>query len=393
MLKHVQGILNEIFRSQMLFSVDDGLSLITCCKGKGEYTIGIANNTGQEKPINIRSHCGSIKSIEELPLDQSEKTAVGYLPEVVNKEQIGHSEKNKIAGGDIRILSLQVKEQNVEQIPHSVLPSRPQNRYLPLRNIRQIKEEILKRPTFFEHFDGVVVDWKYLEQREKNVLLKEAGWVGRQKLKIVIDCTSGVDFFPELRLIDNVHADYETSLNRIEDVIDKMGIFHAMELILPLHRFPENNFTKQQTWESFKTTFSRLGKYAQPEGINLNLRLALGRPPYTLKEADDFIEKTGVSNLRLAPETAFMLDKSGNANESITQLKAHVGLWLVSGLKKDLEGKYWNQNVPVFACNDKENVMRIIGKIPQAPIVLDGIYKNQDEEYLDARVLDKPQKS
>ena len=27
-----------------------------------------------------------------------------------------------------------------------------------------IKDEILLRPTFFQHFDGVAVDWKYVGQ-------------------------------------------------------------------------------------------------------------------------------------------------------------------------------------------------------------------------------------
>ena len=54
------------------------LHLITCRKGPGEYTLGVFNNTWRELPLQIRSRCGPIESLRELPLDQSEQGAVGY---------------------------------------------------------------------------------------------------------------------------------------------------------------------------------------------------------------------------------------------------------------------------------------------------------------------------
>lgn len=85
-----------------------------------------------------------------------------------------------------------------------------------------IKEEVLAKPIFFEHFDGVVVDWKYFERREKNDVEQEAGRIGRQKLRVIVDLTSGINIYPDLRLIGNIPADYTRSMATIEDAIAKM---------------------------------------------------------------------------------------------------------------------------------------------------------------------------
>lgn len=81
LLNHVRLILDSAFRSQMLFEAGEGLSLITCRREEGEYTLGIANETWQQRPLKILSRCGKIESIRELELGQFEKTAAGYLPE------------------------------------------------------------------------------------------------------------------------------------------------------------------------------------------------------------------------------------------------------------------------------------------------------------------------
>ena len=65
------------------------LSLITCRKGPGEYTLGVANHTWRQQPLKIISRCGRIESLDELTLDQSEKGAEGYLPEGWRRSRLG----------------------------------------------------------------------------------------------------------------------------------------------------------------------------------------------------------------------------------------------------------------------------------------------------------------
>lgn len=382
-LLHVREFLNDVFNNQKLFSVNENLGFITCSKSNNEYLLGITNNTWNQQTINLTSHCGKILSISELPIGQKAKTSSGYLPDEFQHVDIGESGENVIAGGDIRIFSVKVISEHVEIMSEQVPVSISNKPYLPLRNIQKIKNEILFRPTFFEHFKGITLDWKYLHERESKILKQEYGWINRQGLKIIVDLTSGVDFYPELRLIDNLPEEYQSSMTKIEDVISKMPLIHATELILPLHRFSENNFTKEQTWNSFKNTFIRLCHFTGQYGITLHIRLALGRPPFSFLEAIDFIKKVNEKNLKLAPETSFMIAR----NQKVVGADELIGMWLVNGLEKDISGKYWNQNLRISSYEDKSAIKDMIDKLPQIPGVLDGIYKNHDEEYLDAQVL------
>src|SRR5208337_1589111 len=223
---------------------------------------------------------------------------------------------------------------------HVAPPARPRGRALPLRDARSIKEQVLARPSFFEHFDSVVVDWRYLRQREKEELQRESGWIGRQGLTLLIDLTSGINLFPDLCLVDNlVNQDYSASLAAIEDVMGKMEILHARDLILALHRYPGNNFTKEQTWQSFETTLRHLCERARGKELTIHLRLRASTPPEDLKKAVELVERVGAPNLHLAPSTAFLLAKKVDLREATRLLGGQVGLWLVNAPQTDIAGR------------------------------------------------------
>jgi len=387
LLKHARSILDQAFRTPRLFEVGEGLSLITCRKGLGEYTLGVSNNAWRQQPLKIVSHCGRIESLRELALDQSEKAAVGYLPEGIEKTNLGVSDEGSIAGGDIRIFAVRVKEENVEEIAHVAPRARPRGRALPLPGARSIKEEVLARPSFFEHFDSVVVDWRYLRGREKDELERESGWIGRQGLKLLIDLTSGINLFPDLRLLDNIRQDYSASLAAIEDVMGKMEIFPAHDLILALHRYRENNFTDEQAWQSFERTLRQLCERARRREVTVHLRLRVSTPPENLKKAAEFVRRVGASNLRLAPSTAFLLAKKVDLEEATRLLGGQVGLWLVDTPQIDIAGQVWNGNGSIRGYQDSQSLAKILAIAPEAPLVFDVLYKNHDEEYLDAKSL------
>ena len=151
----------------------EGLSVITCRKRAGEYTVGIANNTWREQPFRLESLCGKMESLRELPLD----TVGGGRPRADTR-----------GGGRVEARQEHGEHDRGGRCPHlcregpgdagsrksSTRPRRRAHagRLLPLRRATSIKEEILARPTFFEHFDGVCVDWSYLHEREKAALPK-----------------------------------------------------------------------------------------------------------------------------------------------------------------------------------------------------------------------------
>jgi hypothetical protein len=123
------------------------------------------------------------------------------------------------------------------------------------------------------------------------------------------------------------------------------------------------------------------------QGVIAYLLLSVGKPPEDLKQALDFVGRVGAPNLRLAPSTAFLLAKKTELSEATRLLEGRVGLWLVDTPQRDIAGRVWNGNAPIRGYQDRQSLAKILAIAPEAPLVLDGVYKNHDEEYLDAKTL------
>ncbi|HNQ87962.1 MAG TPA: hypothetical protein PKM73_04955 [Verrucomicrobiota bacterium] len=383
----VRSRLQQIFRSQQLFALHgEGLSLITCRKQAGAYTLGLANNTWREQPFRLESLCGPIESLRELPLDPSEKGAVGQTPLGVDAATLGTSGEGRIAGGDVRLFAVKVQETGVEEIPHVNPPPRPRGCLLTLRRAASIKEEILARPTFFEHFDGVCVDWRLVHEREKAALHQEARWLQRQGVRLIVDLSSGLNLYPTLRLLDNVPADYAASLAVWDDVLTKMELVGSRDLVFSLHRDPENNLTGEQARAAFTNTLKNLAAQAAARGVTLHLRVGAGKPPRNLAEGFRWLEAVEAPNLKLAVATA-MLGDSPPDPESIARLKGRVGTWLVAARQTDITGRVWNHHAPLRSLREPATTARWLAAAPDAPKILDAVLASQDDEYQDAATL------
>jgi hypothetical protein len=111
----------------------------------------------------------------------------------------------------------------------------------------------------------VVLDWRYIEARGPNELAAEGRWAFRQRLSVVVDFTSGMNLYPDLRLLQNSADDYARSMARIEAVLGKMATLvnataasqptaaYSRHAILSLHRGPSNYYSEAQTQRDFVT--------------------------------------------------------------------------------------------------------------------------------------------
>jgi len=388
LLEHVRLVLDSVFRQHMLFDAGRHLSLIAGRKAPGDYLLCICNNSLWPQPLNIASNIGPIESMQEIPVDQSEKTAVGYLPEGFENASIGTSAADQIAGGDVRVFSVRVGEKQVQEIPHAVPPPRPKNRILSLRKAFSIKEEILSRPTFFQHFDGVMIDWKYLRQKETAALQKEAGWLLRNKVKIIVDLSSGINLYPDLRLVNNIESEYQASMAAIADVMNKMKLLGAADLILSIHRSIENNFSSTQFQTALQDTFEKLLQQAESLDLTLYCRpLPIAGKADNLSPAVDFIRKMGSPRLRLAANTALVWHKKNTPENLAEQLRGSVGLWLVAAPQYDLIGRLWNLHGLLAESEFKDPILALLGEAPDCPMIFDGNFENQDQEYMDNSVI------
>jgi len=385
--------LSAIFASQQLFKVaGQGLSVVTCCKGPGEFTVGIANNTWTKSAFRLASRCGPITSVRELVIDTSEQSAVGYLPEGLEGSDVGRNGDDTIAGGDIRIFSVKVSGKQVAAIPHQVPAPRPVARWLTLRDTRSIKEALLMRPTFFEHFDGVVVDWRYLHDREAKVLAHEAGWIARQKLRVAVDLSSGVNSYPTIRLLDNKLEDFSAGMAMIDDVIAKMASLGARDLILSLHRAPENNFTPEQATAALEETLRALAIKAAMVGVTVHLRTTFDKAAQKLEEVVGLIDRAHQPNLKLAPATSVLVAESRKPAEVARLLRGRVEMWLYAARRTDAAGFPYDFHAPVHNASEAmgKQVRKWLKTAPAAAIVFDAICPDLDAEYFEARTLEAP---
>jgi hypothetical protein len=381
--------LETVLAQQQLFDAGASLSLVTCRKGPGEFTVGVANNSWRELPLHITSRCGEIQALRELTLDTSERAAVGYMPKGMEGQNLGQNAPASIAGGDIRIFAINVSEAGLESIAHTKPAPRPAGRGLPLRDpTAWIKREVLARPTFFEHFDTVIVNWRALHDREISALEQEAGWVSRQGLRVVVDASPDINLYPGLRLVDNLEADYAASLAALRDVLSKMKILAAHDLVLSLHRHPENNFTGAQTDAAFVRTLGTLAQTAAGAQITLHLRLAFGKPPWSLAEAGALLNKVAAPNLRLAVSTA-LLAQTARTDDTARILKDKLGVWLVAAPRSDAAGKLWDAHAPIAEAPEAPEIGAWLATQQQAPRLFDAVYPDRDAEYLDAIALQK----
>jgi len=382
LLNHVRAVLDSLLREQALFSAGDGLSLVVCRKEAGVYTLGLCNNGLEPKPFALASHCGPIESVTELPLDQSEKGAAGYLPEGMESAAIGTSGEGMIAGGDVRIFSVKVREEGVEEIPHAVPPAHPQGRILPLTGRRNIKEEILARPTFFEHYDSVSMDWRYLHDRTAEALQCESRWLRRQGVRVYCDLTSGINLYPDLRLVKNDPERYAESMAVVDDVLAKMEALGAHDLLLSPNRVPENSFTPEQTRKSFQETLVDLCKRAEKRGITVYLRFST-KLHGSIEDYTQWVTAAGAPNLRLAPSIALLTHQKRGPETLPEETRKVIGLWLASAPGYDAAGQLWTCNAPVKALPDAAAVPQYLDLAPDAPVLFDVPYASVDEEYLD----------
>ncbi len=388
MLNHVKTILGDVFNNTEIFNTGDDLSLITCRKGKKEYTVAICNNSWIEKPLQITSNIGKIVKMTELPIDCSEQKAIGFLPKSVVSKTGKNTEKT-IAGGDIRIFNIKLEEENIEEIPFIQPFPNPVDRGLTLRNISSVKEEILLRPTFFQHFDRIVIDWKYLRDKEMSILANESGWINQQGLKLIVDFSSGLNLFPDLRLVNNDSLEYVRSMESIKSVIDKMTVLGASDLIITRHRMIENNFTREQFFKSLSHTLKEICQYSAKNNINVNLKITSGSNAATLEQISKLMESVNEPNLYASPSSALILNNQAEMERFVTLLKnMKVRLLFVSAPEKDIYGTLWNVNMPVAGFADKQALKELIHSFPGYQLILDGIYNNPDEEYQDIRIIE-----
>jgi len=159
-------------------------------------------------------------------------------------------------------------------------------------------------------------------------------------------------------------------------------LLNSRDLILSLHRFPENNFTPEESWKSFQETLSNICQDAEKQGISVYLRMCQAKPPWNLQDAIQFINRVGAKNLYLAPNIGLLLAQNVRPAD-IAGWIDRLGLWLASTPAFDIGGHLWSVHNPLIKGNWQSEIKKFLSLAPNIPVVFDVPYKNWDEVYGD----------
>jgi hypothetical protein len=232
------------------------------------------------------------------------------------------------------------------------------------------------------------VDWRYLHDRTAEALQYESRWLKRQGLRVYVDLTSGINLFPDLRLVNNDPERYAESMAIVDEVLAKMEALGAHDLLLSPNRVPENSFTGAQTKEAFPKTLTEICARAAARSITVYLRFR-ARLLGDLEDYTGYVANAGASNLRLAPSIAVLAHMKVGPEALPEETRKMIGLWLVSAPAYDTAGKLWTCNAPLKTLPDPEKVAQYMSLAPDAPVLFDVPYAAADEEYLDWACLQR----
>ena len=448
MLTHVRHLLAGMLDQTIFFTAGTGLSTITNRKQDGSYVLSVANGGMDELQMHISSHVGRIESLIELEIGRGESECQGYLPcgypASTPIPRPGKNTNATIRGGDIRIFAIRVhaNETTVRDIVPEAAPPLPHGRGLALRSATSIRTELIRRPSFLQHFDTVVVDHLYLGctsvgtsnkaqwdcDASPSTLQSDAFWLspdgpGPAGLSVVADLSPlfapytmcQIDEDPGSIENDAPPPDtLSTSERVLGAALDRAAMAGARDVIAGLHMTtvqddePNDHQTMQKQLAQFVTSVQWLASRAARHNITIHMRhtcqlAGFPLPANGLAQMLAFVKKCGRPNLRVAVSLASLA--CGPSNEKTpSQVRALlqqpgngalVGSLLLSTSRQDFMGTTVTTNARLSDAEGEAKwaVRNLTVAVQQGagpaalPLWLDGWMETQDEEYAEALAM------
>jgi hypothetical protein len=381
LLDHFTYLLKRILDEQRVFSVGEHLGYVTCRKSKGSYTVGIHNNTLGSLPFAITSHCGEIVSIEELSSGGDERESVGYWPMEYTGNDGGSDDASNIAGGQMRLFAVEIDEAQLRCKPALAMPKPHGNWLVSMPRGGRMQTEILQCPTFSQNYSGLKIEWDYLLEADKQQLERESAWLRRQKTDIVVDFSSGLNFYPDLTLLNSFPPYFNDSAAKMEDVFDKMIMLGASKAIITLHRKPDNHWGRERTEEEFVLQVGRLCDAASKRGISILLQPHATRWVDTTARANEFLDAVGHENLRIALNTGHLLIAGEDPGAAVATAGTRLGAVLFSSPTRDRYGQWYDSHSPFSGDHIPKSVFGDPADRDDVLFILDGDYLDIDSAY------------
>ena len=403
-----KAALGEALAGQMVLGLSakpaaNGLSFVVCRRGKGEYTMLVSNSTWKELPFKIVSHAGRIAKVEELALEAKELDDPAYVVDCIDRATVGRNTAKTIVGGGTRAFRVKLANEKVRELAAVVPPANPSNRMLFVRDhdnaVGAIKEAVLRRPSFFQQYGGVMLDWRYLWSRSKEDVEEQANWVKKQQLAVGVDFGSGLNFYPDLRIVTNNTFEIRKSIRKIDDVVEKLGILGGRELVMTMHKsgFAYHGAKGKDAFkEEFTAGLKRLARKAAEKGITVYLRNTHRRGPGAVDEVRGYVAAVAEPNMKYAPSVAHdILGQRNSIDHTLEQsarraVESGSDLVYLSVPVKGFAGHFETAFGRLAEAKDQAdlNAALAILKKSGARIVFAPFYDSFDQEYEDLKIFE-----
>ena len=391
LLNHSRKMFSYILANASIFYSETNLTLVQMLlnSSKDEYLVLVSNPELREQPLKWGSHGGDMEIIEELPLDQSEKGAVGYLPDGYEDANIGKSTSTTIAGGDTRLFRVQVKQTDERSSGFKYIPEvspkpRPKGIGLHLRHLEHsIRYEILRRPTFFQHYDSVVIDYSYLITKDNDFLADDRQWLLQQGVSIYVDGSPSIDLFPTLRFVTDDPAAYNRTLASLTSLMYKMSIIGSHDFIVSLHGFPADE-TKNQSCKDFNATIHYLSNLGTQLNITVHM-LDTPKNPFSLMPLTRWLDENALSSVKIVLNLAQLVNY-GESYKYDTVIQSQSSLLYVTAPGWDSYGNSYCNNVPIVNVNASTKIavskmLRHVCTLRQCSYNFSTFYTRQSHEH------------
>jgi hypothetical protein len=277
----VRHFLTTSLAAAALFDLGSEVAWVPQREAAGRYVLTITNPTLAEAPLTIASRVGPIAWVQVLPLDTSEKGAVGYLPDGFANASIGRTTNTTLAGADTLVVRVVLSRDASTEISPAAPPARATaltaRRLLRLSpGVGDLRRAVLARPHMDQFFGGFLIDWAYVHGRSSAALAAEGAWLRARNVTIAVDFSRSTNLFPGLRLSDDLGGAYNESMAAFADVISKMPALGAADALVTLHGgaelAPPNCSTNAQYGAAETATLRMLAAAGAPLGVRLSLR-------------------------------------------------------------------------------------------------------------------------
>lgn len=228
MLNHTKEIISDLCRKYQLFTADGNATCMVNSLNNNTYLVGIYNNTLEQQSFGLKSQIGDITSIEEVNLGEDLTEEIGYTPQGI-KIDFGSNSNNSIRALDVRLFKVTVNKPTITEAKEISYPHRPINKYLSVKELLKVKDQISEWPHFFHYFSGLKLNWTSIANVDNKALKEAAEWINHQKLDIIVDFSSDfqlMDFRPENIVL------YNQLSSKIKHVTDNLLLFQGNKTII-----------------------------------------------------------------------------------------------------------------------------------------------------------------